>query len=102
MNIIDRIYKAMDPDPKFVIAIKNPQGGTPIRLMTNSFDHLKANIDRFRTEDILYIAMRYGVFYKKIKAVAIYSPGLEGVYRGKKEALAELATIIMQYAQSRK
>lgn len=103
LKLFRRIRNKVYPRPKFIIGLRDPKGGKmPVRLVTDSFDHLKANIQKIDQRTVLYLAMRYGLFGKKVKAIAVFSPGLNEHVRNIRMAIAELATLVMQYNQSMK
>ncbi len=82
------------PKVVFVLCVAD-KNGNPIRLATQSLDHLKANIAKFSNENIYYIARRYGDKMDEINAFPVFSKQMNGLISTREEAMMRLMQVIM-------
>ncbi len=93
-EILERIRRRRKEQEKkntqYVICVAADKDRRPVRLKTNSFDHFKSSLKKFRNEDIFYIAKRTGRKMKQIKAFAVYNAKLNEVVCTKEMAFTRL------------
>lgn len=82
------------PKVIYVLCVKD-KSGTPVRLATQSLDHLKANIEKFADENIFYVARRFGDKMDQINSFPIFSQNMDALVSNKKEAMMRLMQVVI-------